>query len=375
MKYSTALLATAAVSTLGACEGTLMPSEYAYLNTTPQMVEQWLAECEGNETDMLRKARHCELAEKSIEPGDPDYGFVKGNLGYLYYKQEHWGEAERAYSDAIAAGAGGEMYGNRGLARSQLGAFDAAMQDYRTAYEQTGDAYWQEEMQWLDYALADAIEYRVFYTGFGCRRVQDDSVFDAPNEVSIHLVAADALSSTATSPDPPKGFQNVTAGTFRAGERDVITVGALQPFTLSVMMWEIDDGGDAIDLTVMYGQMLASGGRGRDVRYAGRTVNVAKPEGGSSPSPTPVHNAISSTLKSAFGTENDYMGGFDFTDMVASEIAMLQPRVERGIPYHFKSDHRQGGADCSAYFVVREIPMSDESYINVVNSILDGDPS
>ena len=72
MKIRLVVACTGAVAALSACGGGLMPSEYAYLNTTPDTVESWLGECEGNDNDMLRKARYCELADKSIGAGDAD---------------------------------------------------------------------------------------------------------------------------------------------------------------------------------------------------------------------------------------------------------------------------------------------------------------
>ena len=381
MTFKTVGVPVAAAWLVAGCAGGgLMPSEYAYLNATPETVELWLEECGVNDNDLPRKQRFCELAERSIDTSHRDYGYVRANLGNVFFHSDRWADADAAYTDAIAAGVAPHNYASRAEMRLKLGRFDAARQDFQAAYDGTGEERYLEDIAWLDYALEAAYSYDVFLTGFSCLHVQGDSVFYPANEVAIHVVAADGYFSSATAlPLNGRGYQGVDAGHVQRLREWVFNADAFLPFTLSVMMYEVDDGGPLVDAAVMYGSMLAmgaagarSGGSAGGGRYL-KTMPAGKPRGADatgSPSPSPVHDAVGNALKSAFGTANDYMGGHDFTNMVATMIMESQPRTENGISFDFKSSHRRGGADCSAYFVLEQQAMSDEQYAEAVNSIM-----
>ena len=395
MTARTIWLAAGAITVLGGCAGGgLLPSEYAYLNTTPEQAEQWIDECEGNENDAVRKLRHCELAIKWIEreaPGHPDYGFVLVSAGNLYFEQARWLDAERVYSDAIDAGEPGLGHGNRGYVYEQLGRWEEAYADFDAAYQASGDRTYLEDAVVLDYALDAARLFDVYYTGFACRAVGADSFLNPDAEIAVHVVAADATYAKATHfPQNSASYKGVRNGHVHRGQGlRVFNAIGLEPFTLSVMMWEVDNGSNAVDVAVFYGSMLAgkkavpstgarlgprSAGTMRSGQADGRVAvkNPAPQYETTSPSPGPIHDAIASPLKSFFGTEPDYLGGHDFTNLIGADIMESEAKVENGIYYDFKSSHRRGGFDCSAYFVLEEFEQDEADYVDAVNWVIDG---
>lgn len=378
MTIKSAILAVAAAASVASCaNGGLIPSEYAYLNTTPEKLELWLEECGLNEKDLPRKQRFCELAVRSIDRTHADYAYVMGNLGNVSFRSGRWADADAAYSEAIKAGRGKHIYASRAEMRVKLGRFEDARRDFRAAYNETGQDRYLEDIQWLDYALEAAYSYEVFLTGFACREVQKDSFLYPASEISIHVIASDGFSSNAVAlPRSRNAFPDVDPGHVQRLNERVFTADAFAPFTLSVQMFEVDDGGPLVDVAVMYGMMLATasaGGKGGGGRYLSGSVPTNMPEGAStpgSPSADPVQDAVAGALKSAFGTANDYMGGHDFMNMVATSVMSKNPGTEHGINYDFKSTHRRGGADCSAYFMVDQQKISDEQYVEAVNRIM-----
>lgn len=375
----TCLAAMTAWLATGCAGGGLMPSQSAYLNATPETVEVWLVECGRNDGDIPRKQRFCELAERSIDPAHADYGYVMGNLGNAFYRSGRWADAEKAYTRAIQAGKGLPNHANRAEMRLKLGRFAEARQDFQAAYDKTGETRYLEDIEWLDYALEAAYTYDVYLTGFSCRDIQKDSLLYPANEISIHVIAADGYFSSAVAlPLHGGAYQDVNRGHVQRLNERVFNADAFDPFTLSVQMFEVDDGGPLVDAAVMYGSMLASGAaaaRGMSgagsARYLSHgSLPTKMPRGPSSPSPSLVHEAVGSALKSAFGTANDHMGGHDFTNMVATSLMEAPLRSDSGITYHFKSSHRRGGADCSVYFRVDERAMSTEQYVQAVNQIM-----
>lgn len=376
------LAALAALLVTGCASGGLMPSEFAYLNAAPETVELWLEECGRNDRDIPRKQRFCELAERSIDQKHADYGYVMGNLGNAFYRSGRWADADAAYTRAINAGKGVPNHANRAEIRLKLGRFAEARQDFQAAYNKTGETRYLEDIDWLEYALDAAHSYDVYLTGFTCRDIQKDSILYPANEISIHVIAADGhFSSAVALPLRGGAYPDVNRGHVQRLNERVFNADAFAPFTLSVQMFEVDDGGPLVDAAVMYGSMLATGAaaaKGMSGAGSGRYLShgslpTKMPKGApsvASPSPSLIHEAVGSALKSAFGTANDHMGGHDFTNMVATSMVEANPRTEQGINYHFKSTHRRGGADCSVYFLIDQHPMRTEQYVEAVNRIM-----
>ncbi|MEO1187570.1 MAG: tetratricopeptide repeat protein, partial [Pseudomonadota bacterium] len=246
-------LSVAGFSLLAAC----MPSEYAYLNTTAEKHDEWVAACDGGERDPLPRARYCDLVSKSEFVTESDYLWSLLAAGNAYYEQSDYAQALARYQQAVDNGATGDAYGNLAYAHEKLGNFETALDLYGTAFQQTGDGNYMSEAGLLEEAVLAAADYRVVFNGFYCGVVKRDDALNAPSEVYIHVVSQDVLGEGGLFhlPAPGKTYNNVRAGynSSRAivgAEETVFYPDPFAPATLSVAMWEYDNGGPMIDAAV-----------------------------------------------------------------------------------------------------------------------------
>ncbi len=351
-------LAFACLGLMAAC----MPSQYAYLSQDPDKHADWIAQCDGGATDPIERARYCDLVAKSDLTSDSDYLWAIQSAGNAYYEQGNYEAALAAYQEAVNNGATGDAYGNLAYAHEKLGNFEEAIENYQIAFQQTQDGEYVEEAGLLDEAMLAASDYDITFNGFFCNAVQDDSFAHKPNEVVIQVISQDVVGEGGVVQLPRGGgyYENVKAGSKRGGGDVVFYPDPFAPATLTVVMWEHDKGGPMVDAAVMYGSMFAAGAVGGKVsKRLGSTGGTRVPnklppgqfEQGS-PSPTGVHNVISSSIKGLLGTSNDFMGRDDVMNIVAADIYETDHKRENGIYYHFKTRHRAGGSDCSVYFLI-----------------------
>lgn len=338
-----------------------MPSEYAYLKATPEKHSEWMNGCE-NDPDLLARARFCDLVAKSDLTNENDYLWALQSAGNAYYEQGNYQAALDAYQAAVNGGETGDVYGNLAYAHEKLGNFEEAIENYQIAFKQTRDGDYLTEAGLLDEAMLAASDYNITFNGFFCNAVQEDSRLHQANEVVIQFISQDVLGEGGAIQLPRGGkyYENVKAGTKRGGGDVVFYPDPFAPATLSVVMWEHDTGGPMVDAAVMYGSMFAAGAAGGKVSQklgstAGTRVPAKLPPGQfeqGSPSPTNVHNTVSSFIKDILGTSNDFMGRDDVMNIIAADIYETDHKRENEIYYHFKTRHRAGGSDCSVYFLV-----------------------
>ena len=358
-KVTFAALSVACVGLVSAC----MPSQYAALAATPESFDKWYEAC-ANEADPMRRARFCDLAAESGYANDDEYIWALESAGNAYYEQSKYTEAGTAYQSAIKAGATGDVYGNMAYTLERLRDFEGALDYYSQAYRQTNDAEYLNEAGLLEEAMRTATFYYIVFEGFACSAVQTDSVLYPANEVIIQVYTADTegYAGVVQLPIRNRYFGNVKAGynsqrlKQNVIRENVFFASAVSPTTLSVTMWEYDDGGPMVDGAVMFAELLALKKAAPNVGARSITgAKVSLPPGqatSASPSPSPVHNIVSSAIKGVLGTSNDFMGTDDVMGIVAADLWEAGPKSEKGFTYHLKTRHRAKGANCAAYFSI-----------------------
>jgi len=340
-----------------------MPSQYAYLAETPEKVEQWLQECEGNNNDLPRKKRFCDLAIQSQNTSDSDYLFAVQTRGNIFYRQGDFEAAIQDYTEAIRFGADGDAYGNRAYAYEELGDYARARNDYLKANALTDDREYLRELEAMEAELRDAEQARrrfsINFVGFSCPRVQKDSIAYPANEIIIQTVVSDGSGDAVVFdlPGNKRHYDGVKRG-HRFHSRPIpVYQGGPGPVTLSVVMWEYDDGGQAIDFSIFLATAAASarGGKaGTSTIYGGKKIPAPRniSGGGSEKS---VDRSVVGAIKSVFGTNNDHVGTHHITGIDLAAYTEAKTQNQSGFQYHLQTRHRRGGADCRVYFQFQEI--------------------
>lgn len=356
-----------------------MPSEYAYLNTSAEKHEDWIAACDGGQADPMARARYCDLVSKSEFVNENDYLWSLQAAGNAYYELSNYSEALARYQEAANNGATGDIYGNLAYAHEKLGDFETAFEHYRTAFQQTGDGNYMNEAGLLEEAMLWASDYRIVFNGFHCGVVKRDDAVNAPSEVYIHVVSQDVLGEGGLFhlPAPGQTYNNVRAGynSSRAivgGEQTVFYPDPFAPATLSVAMWEYDNGGPMVDAAVdLVPSLIGKGGKAKPNKIT--RAPVRRPPSQSSHdsnSPSGVIGDVTNFLKGALGTHNDFMGSDEVTNIVAADLHLTPHKQEHGIPHHFKTRHRANGFDCSVYFIIgAQSPNADEYERRVIQYV------
>ncbi|MEM7638701.1 MAG: tetratricopeptide repeat protein [Pseudomonadota bacterium] len=358
-----------------------MPSEYAYLNTSAEKHETWVAACDGGEPDPLVRARYCDLVSKSEFVTDSDYLWALQSAGNAYYEQSDYEQALTRYQQAVDNGASGDAYGNLAYAHEKLGNFETAIELYQVAFQETNDGEYMREAGLLDEALLAGADYEVWFNGFYCGTVKSDEGLHKPSEVYIQVVSQDVVGEGGVFhlPYPDETYNNVRAGynSTRAiqggGQQIVFYPGPFVPATLSVAMWEYDNGGPMIDAAVELAPALigARGGSGKPNVIT--KTRVSSPPGQrvqNSSSPSGLIGRLTEGLKQRLGTHNDFMGSGEVTNIVAADLYETAHLKENGIPHHFKTRHRANGFDCTVYFLIgAESPANEEYERRVIEYI------
>lgn len=358
-----------------------MPSQHAHLNATPQTHDEWIKACEGGERDPIARARYCDLVAKSDLTSENDYLWAIQSAGNAYYEQGAYAAALSAYQEAVDNGAGGDAYGNLAYAHEKLGNFDAAIENYEIAFRETRDGDYMNELGVLEEGMTAASYYYFNFQGFTCKSVQKDSVLHPANEVIVQVVTQDVLGEIAAIQLPKNNeyYSNVKAGfnNNRTVSERVFFAEAFAPATMTVVMWEHDDGGPLIDAAVMYAPLFAAG-RAANATGARTPHNIKMrmppaQSTGASPKPTGVLNIVSQAAKSALGTSHDFMGSDSVQQIVAAELKEAGTKSENGFTYHFKTHHRRSGANCTAYFYVdaHSGPDWEQRVIDYVDAAID----
>lgn len=209
---------------------------------------------------------------------------------------------------------------------------------------------------------ADAQEMRyaerIVYGGFKCDRIQKDSVVRPANEIAI-LVTVSELDSgrtvQRTFPSPGGHYGNIKAGSIRFTSQPVWE-GPPQSLDVNVVMIEVDGGDAQLRGTTQAAFQVIQAAYSRG-RTPGPAVD-ARRRGGN-----PVADLVARGLGRIFGTGNDLVGhatmhvnddahnGY-WWESQATNYSYIDDRGRQRarVRYHFKTDHRRGGADCSVYF-------------------------
>lgn len=363
------------------CAGVLaacMPSEYAYLNTTAEKHETWVTACDNGEPDPLARARYCDLVWKSEFVTESDYLWALQSAGNAYYEQSDYEQALARYQEAVDNGATGDAYGRLAYAHEKLGNFETALELYKVAFQDTNDGEYMREAGLLYEAQMAAMDYEVWFMGFYCGTVKADDSLHPPSEVYIQIVAQDAAGngSVVHLPSPGKTYNNVRAGyksisAIQGGGQEVIFYPEpFAPTTLSVAMWEYDNGGPMIEAAVeLAPALIMSRGKSSTPNKITRRPVSSPPKQSTqtSSSSTSLFGSITEGLKRQFGTYNDFMGSEELSNIVAAELYETPHQRESDFVYHFKTRHRASGFDCTAYFLISaESPETEEYNRRVV---------
>ncbi len=368
-KYCNHIARTSALG-LGLIIAACMPSEYAYMASSPEQVEAWLQECEGNENDYVRKERFCDLAIKSGFASEADYVFAVRSRANVNFRQQQYGVALQDYNEAIKLGQDGDIYGDRAYVRAMLDDLEGARSDDQRAYRETGEQDFVDELAIVEHAYATSRYSTFYYRGFHCLAVQVDSVAHQPNEILVHVGLFDEYGMLYSKkyPDGREYYPNVTAGTGATSQEETgIVLNDAHEFSLVVSMWEHDDGGPWVDAAVFWGSTLGQAALTRStISVAGRAVPYNRPTDGTSGAgvTSGIEAAVSSRIKSIAGTENDPIGTKYFHGLRAKDYVDSRSQSEFLMPFHFNTWHQQSGANCRAYFEFKPYYTDDIEDVN-----------
>lgn len=259
-------------------------------------------------------------------------------------------------ADALAA---------RGLLNERRGRMPEAERDLRQAAELRGEPYRGPAAQppRVDRHSPSiarpehARNVRLVFNGMACPRVQGDSVLYPANEIFANVVVIDESGRSRASKLPPRGvFGNVTAGSRRAGNQQLVWAGPSQYLSFQITVWEYDDGGPVVDtLTGIAVDFALTRGQRTLARAAvkGTVARTATHKALRDASDTldltgELSRHIATLPKSLLGTSNDLIGAIGVANVHPDAYAAR--RADNNFSYHFFTRHRKGGADCRFYF-------------------------
>jgi hypothetical protein len=200
-------------------------------------------------------------------------------------------------------------------------------------------------------------QHRLLFNGMACPKVQRDSVLYPANEIFANVVVVDESGRSYTRKLPARGvYKNVSAGSRRAGNQQVLWTGPSQAISFQITAWEYDDGGPMVDtLTGIAVDFALTRGQRTLTRTAVKgtvartTTNRALREATDAIDLTGELSSHISTLpKALFGTSNDLIGAIGIGGLHPE--AYGSTRRDNHFSYHFFTRHRKGGADCRFYF-------------------------
>ena len=377
-----ALLASGAFA-LTSCAGGLLPSSSAWMASTPEKAVRWLNECEGNRNDMLRKEAFCTQAIKSQDVFDLDRSFAYTMRGTARYTSASSSNADWDWAAATIRSAIDDFNAalritpdnpvaleNRGNAYLVLGEQRRAEADYRRVAQLTGNRgpseyarWWQAERERLWREWEASRRWAISYEGIWCGTVQADSIFNQENEIRVQImVHGDGVQlAGAEKPSSDATYWGATAGYRSTRGAGDIWIGPAQDVDLSVVMWEHDNGGPMVDfasfaavnIAFAYFGAQSGGAKGYNPGGAGGPLgasDLAQAIAGDA-----IDDVVSSILKDAFGTHNDHMGTYHWTDLNVDDWAASSTKTENGFTYHIYTEHLKHGANCRTYYRFREL--------------------
>ncbi len=332
-----------------------MPSEYPYLSADGETLEIWLAECADDRNDFVTRERYCTLAINSGELYQDELADAFYWRASAYYNAGDYERAIDEFSETIRLQPdGASAYEARGNALLEAGYEDEAEQDYLTAYEITGDRRLAGYAREIDQERARRREanrrFAVRYEGLWCGAIQKDSFVAPKNEIKLQAIVygRDGQAQGVDLPARNRHYGGVTPGYRSSRGRQDVWIGGPQLLTLTAIMWEHDDGGALVDLAAYVAVEAAMA----------RVTPPGVPPGqvtGAAFGPGVIDGAVAKVAKGILGTDNDLMGTYHYKGFDPRAYVDRSPRRAYGINYHIATRHQAGGANCRAYFSVREI--------------------
>lgn len=275
----------------------------------------------------------CTGAIRSGQLDDENQARAYLNRGVAYDREERYEDAITSYSGAIQLKPGyAKAYGNRAGAYWAEGDLEAARDDYRMAWELTGEVEYQQYHERVAAELEGgepaAPGYALWFNGFRCERIGDDPDSTAANEVFLTLIVQQADGSAKTAVLPGGGspyYPEVRGGDVRRGSLR-IWAGEDQLLTLRASLWEHDEGGPSVN--VVANAIVAS--------VSGRTRRGQDLDLGHVP-------------RSVLESQHDFLGAGGFRDFSPADLARDDPKRDNDIEYHLRIHHTQD-ADCTSYY-------------------------
>ncbi|MFN2099997.1 hypothetical protein [Altererythrobacter sp. MF3-039] len=186
----------------------------------------------------------------------------------------------------------------------------------------------------------------IYLSGFKCTSIQRDSIISPSNEV-FFVVVTNAPESSDVQGQSIGTFKGVKAG-FGRKARNSVWSGVQQPLSLRVLMFERDAGGEtgASAARTMVKLVVAYAGRSGEV--PNRDGSVLRKDEQAEPG---IVGQFGRGISKALGLTHDSMG-YDRQVFGRGDWSSKPTYQERDIRYHFHTTHRQGGANCRAYFLI-----------------------
>jgi hypothetical protein len=279
----------------------------------------------------------CTGAIRSGHLDDENQARAYLNRGVAYDHEERYGDAVASYTGAIQLKPGyAKAYGNRAGAYWAEDDLEAARDDYRIAYELTGEPEYQQYYE----RLVAEIEgeqpaepgYALWFNGFACERIGEDPDSTAANEIFLTVIVQQADGSAKTEVLPGGGspyYPNVRGGYVRRGSLRIWR-GDDQLLTLRASLWEHDEGGPSVQ--VVANAIVTS--------VTGRTRRGQDLDLGHVP-------------RSVLESQHDFLGAGGFREFSPADLAREGPKRERDIEYHLRIHHTQD-ADCTSYYLAAQ---------------------
>jgi hypothetical protein len=309
---------------------------------------------------------------------DHEYGWALGQRARASYSAERYREAAADAAEALEYLREPEQ---RAFAHEILGYAYEAMGDVRGARAEldraaqlTGDGYYEDRGREIasDAERRRTVEsrarragavraraaYRLFYEGLWCGRIQGDSIAYPANELKVQVFVNEGAETVAIDLPANGVYRDVRPGYRTVADRGPIWQGGGDPIDVSVVVWEHDDGGPAVDVLAFAAVTAVSvsttpASAGRTLYGNAKLIKFAAGAGSNPESgfrPGLIDGAVGSVLKSAFGTSNDLVGVQHHRDLSPAVYAGRALGRHRGFGYHFYTSHKRGGANCRVYF-------------------------